>query len=532
MTATYDAVVIGAGHNGLVTAAYLAKAGLRVLVLERREAVGGAAVTEELAPGFRCDTGAHRIGLLRREIARDLALTRYGLEIVRPDPAVFTPLPDGRHLVVWREPRKTAEAIRGFSKADAERWIPFTTRMAKVARVLAAVQAIPPPRVTEPARSDLWTFLKLGARLRLGGRTAMADLLRTLPMSAADLLDEWFESDALKGTLGAGGITGVFQGPRSAGTAYVMLHYAGSEPGALRPCALVRGGTGKLAQALAGAAVRHGAQIRTGAEVRQILVRDGCASGVLLASGEEIAAARVISNADPRRTFLGLVDPVHLGAGFLQEIRHMRFGGACAKVHLALGELPNFTCAPGDGPHLRGVISIAPSLDYLERAYDDAKYGGISCRPYLEAVIPSLHDSGLAPPGRHVMSILVQYAPYRLKEGGWDAARRDALADLVVETLAEYAPNVKSAIIARHVLTPCDLEAVFGLTEGNIHHGEMTLDQLFFMRPVPGWARYRTPIERLYLCGAGAHPGGGVSGMSGWNAAREILSDVRSDSRG
>lgn len=531
MAAAYDAVLIGAGHNGLVAAAYLAKAGLRVLVLERRSVVGGGLATQEIHPGFRCDIGAHRIAPLRREMVRDLKLRKHGLNVVRPDPAIFAPTPGGGGLLLSPDVRKSTKAIAVFSGADAERWPEFAERMAGVARFLRRLGALTPPHAARPDRSDLWGLVRLGARLRLAGRRTMTDVLRTLPMPVAELLDEWFETDLLKGALGAAAVTGMSLGPRAAGTACaLLLHQAGADGDAPTAVRRVRGGAAALAEALGAAAVEAGAELRTHAGVERIEIRDGRAVGVVLADGEEIAADRVLSGADPRRTFLELVEPTHLTPDFLDDVAAIRLRGACAKLHLALGELPRFDGLPNDGP-FEGVISIAPSLDHLEHASDDAKYGAISEEPYLEAAIPSASDPSLAPEGRHVMSILLQYAPYHLKQGRWDDARRDALADRAVATLARYAPNLPDAVIARHVLAPPDLESEFGMSEGNIYHGELTLDQFFLMRPVPGWARYRTPIENLYLCGAGTHPGGGASGSSGYNAAREVLSDLKARKR-
>jgi phytoene dehydrogenase-like protein len=527
MKANYDMIVIGAGINGLVTASYLAKAGLKVIVLERREAIGGSAVTEEFYPGFWVDTCAHSAGWLNPKIAHDLELGRQGLTIVHPDPSVFTPLSDGGHLTLWRDVEKSAEAIRKFSKADAGKWASFSTRMSRLAGFLETVYAITLPRITTTDFADALTALSLGRRLRGLGKTDMIELVRTLPMSAAELLDDWFESDALKGTLGASGITGILQGPRSGGTAFVMLHHhVGSQAGSVRDDGgRVRGGIGNLAKTLAAAAQGLGAQIRTGAEVAQIVIKEDRAAGVALTSGEEIAAGRIISSVDPKRTFFHLMDPLNLEPKFLRQVQNIKFRGACAKVNLALGELPQFDGT--DAAHWRGVISISPSLEYLERAYDDAKYGGVSREPYLEARIPTLADPALAPAGKHVMSILVHYAPYHLREGQWDDARRAALGDAVIDTLAGYAPNLKPAILHRQVLTPLDLENTYGLTEGNLYQGELTLDQVLFMRPAPGWGQCQTPIQSLYLCGAGTHPGGGIAGGSGFNAAREILKDVK-----
>jgi phytoene dehydrogenase-like protein len=526
MATVYDAAVIGAGHNGLVTANYLAKAGLSVLVLERRDVLGGAAVTEETFPGCRVDTGAHGIGGLHPALVSQLNLKRHGLELLRADPAVFAPALDGPHLLLWRDQAKTARAIAEISKADAEAWGAFSTLMTNVASVLQVAWSTTPPRVTGSDPRDLWSILKLGAKLRRLGKREMVEVMRLLPMSVDELLGDWFESDLLKGMLAGSAITGLFQGPMASGTAFTLVHrLAGAEASVVRPTTRVRGGVGALTEALASAAREHGVEIRTAAAVDQVIVEDGRATGVALAGGEEVRAVRVVSNADPRRTFFELVGPARLAPEFVRAVGNIKLRGACAKVHLLLDELPSFSGVGGQGPQLNGVISISPSVKYLERAYDDAKYGRSSREPYLEVSIPSVADPGVAPDGRHVVSILAQYAPYRLEEGAWDSARRDALGDTVVRTLAEYAPKLESAILERHVMTPLDLEETFGLSEGNIYHGEHTLDQMFFMRPVPGAARYRTPIERLYLCGAGTHPGGGVTGVPGYNAAREILRD-------
>jgi phytoene dehydrogenase-like protein len=528
----YDAIIVGAGHNGLTTAARLARAGLRVLALERRDTVGGALVTEEIHPGFKVDVACHQIGALHPGVVGDLDQA-LGVtpDIVRCDPVVFAPLIDGRHLLLWRDPAITAEAIATLSKSDAENWSSFVELITKAAGLLETAYERTPPDLLSVDASDLWSLVRLGGRARRLGKREMMEVARLLTMTVAELLDEWFESDLLKGTLGATGVTGMFQGPMAAGTAYMLLHnHVGMENGAVRSVDRVRGGVGVLSHALHDLARSCGVEIRTNAPVMRIAVKNGRATGVVLANGDELEAERVISNADPRRTFLDLVDPLDLAPRFVRQVQNIKYRGACAKVNLALDALPNFTC--GDAAHLGGVVSISPSLDYLERAYDDAKYGEISREPYLETVIPSLVDPSLAPAGKHVMSILVQYAPYHLKGDAWDDSRNSELADRAVDTLVQYAPNLEQIVLARHVLSPRDLETDFGLTEGNIYHGEMTLDQLFFMRPVPGWARYRTPIENLYLCGAGTHPGGGVTTRPGYNAAREILKDVKRSSRG
>ena len=525
-TNRYDAILVGAGHNGLVTAAYLGRAGLEVLVLERREIVGGAAVTEEVFPGFRFDTAAHRVGGLHSAVIKDLGLARHGLELLRADPTVFAPAPDGPPLVVWRDPERTAEALRAISPADAEAWVPFSELIGKAAGVVQSAWSSTPPNVTGNDPRDLWAVLKLGLGLRRLGKKDMIEVVRILSMSMSELLGDWFESDLVKGTLAASGVSGIMQGPMAAGTVYNFLHHhVGAAGGALRPTVRVRGGIGELTKALAAAAMENGVEIRTNQSVERVIVKDGRATGVVLSSGEEFTSDRIVSNADPRTTFFNLVGPTELDPELVRKVRNIRFRGVSAKVNLALGELPRFEGVPDGGPHLNGVISIAPSLEYLERAYDEAKYGAPSTHPYLEVSIPSVSDSDLVDPGKHVMSVVAQYVPYRLAEGEWDGSARERLGDAVVSTLSEYAPGIESAILHRQVLTPLDLEETFGLPEGNIYHGEHTLDQLIFMRPVPGQARYRTSIGGLYLCGAGTHPGGGVTGYPGYNAAREVLRD-------
>ena len=529
MSGAYDTVVIGGGHNGLVAAIYLAKAGQRVLVLERRDLLGGSAVTEEIHADFRCDTGAHRINRIHPTVLKDLrALPAGSVRISRADPSVFTPHPEGGHLQLWRDPHESIEAIHQWSSADAEKYPAFIKLVSDCTSLLESLYDRRPPDVLSPKRREMWETLKPVRGLRRLGKKDMIEVLRVLPMTVRELLDEWFESDILKGTLGAAGITGICQGPMGAGTALMFMHqHVGMQNGALRPAEFIQGGMGKLIAGLETLARQANVEIRTGASVAGIRVEDGKATGVVLENGDEVQAARVVSNADPRSTFFDLLGPSQLEPEFVRAVENIRFKGVSAKVILGLDQLPDFTCLPGDGPHLRGVISISPSLPYLERAYDDAKYGGISREPYLEVVIPSLADQSMAPFGKHVLSILVQYVPYHLHEGTWDDAMRDTLADRVVGTLSRYAPNVESAVIHRHVLSPLDLEEVFSLTEGNIYHGEMTLDQLLFMRPVPGWARYGTPVDGLYLCGAGTHPGGGVTGTPGFNAAREILREAK-----
>jgi phytoene dehydrogenase-like protein len=521
---TYDAVVIGGGHNGLVAAAYLARAGRKVLVLERRERVGGAAVSEQVFPGFTYSVFSYVVSLLRPEIIRDLELPRHGFHVL-PLESTLTPLPDGDYFAQWGDPDQHRRELFRHSARDVESYEEFGRLMHFMARAVKPILSMVPPDPASLSPRDLLGLLKLGRHFRSFGSEQFHALYKLMTMSSADYLDEWFETEPLKATKSASGIIGTFLGPRSPGTAYVLLHhYMGEIDGVFRAWGFARGGTGSVSEAIAGAARAAGAEIRTGASADRILIKDGRATGVVLTGGDEIRARLVLSGADPRRTFIELVGEQHLPGDFVASIRRYKFRGSSGKVNLALGELPNFTCLPGVGPHLRGAISVSPSVEYLERAYDDAKYGEFSRRPYLDVVIPSMIDPGMAPPGKHVMSIFVQYAPYRLN-GGWSDARREAFGDVVIDTLAEFAPNLKSAILHRQVITPADIERIAGLAEGNIFHGELSLQQLFFLRPAPAWARYRTPVRGLYQCGSGTHPGGGIMGGSGRLAALAALRD-------
>jgi phytoene dehydrogenase-like protein len=528
MSLSYDAIVIGAGHNGLVTSAYLARAGLSVLVLEQRDGVGGGASTEELFPGFRFDTGAHRVGQLHPAVGADLDLARHGLQVIRSDPGVFVPLTDGRHLLLGESPSASTESIRAFSAADADRWPEFNNFTSLVAGFLSALFSVEPPGLPDPSRSGMFALGRLGLGLRKLGRREMEEVIRVLPMSCLELLDEWFESEPLRGVLAGVAVQGGAHGPMAAGTAFNLLRRA-AESGAGSPVALLRprGGVGRLSEALASAARAAGVEVRTDCTVHHVLLRERRAVGVILADGAEISAGTVVSGVGPGVTLLSLSDPAALDPEFVRALKAVRYRGATAKVHLALGELPRFEGLPASGPHLSGAISISPSLEYVERASDAAKYGRVSVQPYLEAVIPTVAEPDLAPEGKHCMSVLVQYAPYHLRDRTWDAAAADALADTVVETLGRYAPNLPGSVEARHVLTPAGMENKWRLQEGSMFQGEMTLDQFFFARPVAGWARYRTPIEGLYLCGAGTHPGGGVTGSSGYLAAQRILKDAK-----
>ncbi|HXH25472.1 MAG TPA: NAD(P)/FAD-dependent oxidoreductase [Vicinamibacterales bacterium] len=518
----YDAIIIGGGHNGLTAAAYLARAGRKVLVLERRHVLGGAAVTEEVFKGFRFSVCSYVVSLLRPEIIRELDLPRHGLEILPLD-GTFTPMPDGDYLWRVNDHARTRREIARHSRLDAEAYDEYARAMVEMGRFVKPLLGLVPPDPTLLDPRGLRQLLGLLQRFRRLGRQDQYNQVQLMTMSAADFLDQWFETDVLKATMAASGIIGTFLGVRSPGTAYVLLHhYMGEIDGAFRAWGLARGGTGAISNAIAAAAREAGAEIRTELEVARILVRDGTAEGVVLRNGDEYRARVVVSSVDPRLTFLRLLDPRQLPGEFVDDVRRYKFRGSSAKVNLALDALPDFTCLPGPGPHLRGAISISPSLDYMERAYDEAKYGRFSRRPYIDIVIPSLTDPGVAPPGKHVMSCFVQYAPYHLREGTWDD-QREALGDAVLDTLAEYAPNLREIVLHRQVLTPLDLEREWGLSEGNIFQGELTLEQLFFLRPVPGWARYETPIRNLYMCGSATHPGGGIMGAPGRNAARRIL---------
>ena len=526
----YDAVVVGAGHNALVTAALLAREGWKVLVLERRRVVGGAAATDELFPGCRVNLAAQDAGLFQREIASDLGLDAHGLEWVHP-PAVATSLTGGGEaLTLWRDPGRTRDEIARHSPADAERfpdWADYLRTMARVLRV--ALEQPPPILQGASARERLRMLRPLLRAGRLGKRTVV-ELLRAIPLSARDLLDDWFAGDALKGMLATSALPGARHGPSAMGGAFRMFyHAAGSEACGFRSSVFVNGGIGVLSQALAAVARGHGAEVRTGAEVERIQIEDGVATGVVLAGGEEITARCVVSGVDPRRTFFGLVGAPRLGPEFNRRVTNIQLHGTTAILHLLLAGLPPL---PDAAERLSGHTLVAPDLDYLERAADDAKYGRCSARPHLDMVVPTLHNPALAPAGRHLASMQIRYAPYRLRAGSWeDPATRDPLLSSVLDVLDDFLPGLRERIVDHRLLTPLDLETDFGLTGGDEYHGQMGLDQLLFMRPVPGWGRYRTPVERLFLCGSGTHPGGGVTGGPGRLAAREILRDAELGAR-
>jgi phytoene dehydrogenase-like protein len=524
MAAPYDAIIIGAGHNGLVCAAYLARAGRRVLVLERRDVLGGAAVTEELHPGFHFSVCSYVVSLLRPQIVRDLQLVRHGFEIV-PMRSSFTPqrAGEGPGLVRGEDPWETRRELARLSARDADRYPEFGRMMGRMARLVEPLLDLTPPNPTSMNPVELIEFLKLGKHLRNMGED-LPRIWKMLTMSSADLLDEWFESDLLKAGMSTSGIIGTLLGVRSPGTAYVMLHhYLGQIDGRYRAWGFARGGTGGLSAAIAASARAHGAEIRLGASVDHVLLKNGEAVGVVLESGDDLYAKRIISSADPRRTFLQMVGAQHLEPGFAQQIDRFRYRGCSAKVNLALDSLPEFACRPGE-EHLQGGINISPSIEYLERAYDAAKYGEFSARPYMDLGIPTLSDPSVAPPGKHILSCFVQWAPYALRGDAtnWEA-ERERFGDAVLDTLEEFAPGIKEKVLYRQVFTPLDIERKIGLSEGNIYQGELSLGQLFFLRPAAQWARYRTPVQGLWMCGSCTHPGGGIMGAPGANAARELL---------
>ena len=524
----YDAIIIGAGHNGLVTACYLARAGLRVLVLERRYVVGGACVTEETFPGFKVSTAAYVNSLFHTAIVRDLKLAAYGYEVLVRNPSSFTPLPDGRSLLMGPDADLTRKEIAKFSVRDAERYPRYEEMLERVAAVVEPTLTMAPPDLLRARLGDVRTLLSLARSFRRLGND-VGEAVEILTGAARPILDRWFESEELKGTLATDAIIGAMASPSMPGTAYVLFHHVMGEAGGARGVwGYVRGGMGGVTQALAAAARDLGADIRCNAEVERILVHDGRAVGVALTSGDEFNAPIVASNADARVTFLHLLDRNALPAAFVADVERISYASASLKINVALAELPSFRALPGTapGPQHRGTIHICPDQDYIERAFDDAKYGRPSAEPVLECTIPSAVDPTVAPPGRHLMSMFVQYAPYELRDGSWDD-HREVFADRCFDVLDEYAPNFKRAVIDRQVLSPLDLERVFNLTGGNIFQGAMTPGQLFAFRPVPGYARYRTPLKGLYLCGAAAHPGGGVMGTPGFNAAREILGQRR-----
>jgi phytoene dehydrogenase-like protein len=548
MSDAYDVIVIGAGHNGLVSACYLARAGLKVCVLEQRPVVGGACVSEELWPGYQVSTTSYVSTLFHPAIVRDFGLERHGYQVCKQEPAFFHPFPDGRSLVLWGDEERDHAAFRQFSARDAERLPQFHAALERLADLARAIVPMIPPNLPALRAAELLPALKL---LRTVRRLEPDDLARLVEVATTGILDyiePWFESEQIRAFFCSQGVIGAYGGARTPGTAALLLHdFLGGIEGARGVWGVVRGGMGAITRALSAAARQRGASIRTGARVREILVEarggagrmsggaadhePGRAAGVVLENGEVLRARVVASNADPRRTFLGLTPRRFLPASFLHAIERFRTLGASLKVHLALGELPDFTAAPtpldgSPGPQHRGLIVICPSPDYIERAWDDAKGGDFSRDPMVECCIHSVLDPSAAPPGKHIMSCFVQYGARHLRQGSW-AALKPTVAERVIRVLAQYAPNLPRAVEHWHVYTPEDLELEFGLTGGNIYQGAMTPEQLFSFRPVAGYSSYRSPVERLYLCGSGAHPGGGVWGAAGMNAAGVILKDLR-----
>jgi phytoene dehydrogenase-like protein len=527
-----DVVIVGGGHNGLVAAFYLAKAGYKPLVLERRPQPGGAAITEEFHPGFRGPVLAHSAGPLRPDIVRDMQLARHGLKMITPEVAVTSFSPDGRALILYNDARKAAEEIGRFSQKDAARYPQFQASLGKMSRVIGEALLLTAPNIDHPSRGDLWGMLQTGRSIRKLGKKDLYRLLRWGPAAVADVIGEYFETELLRATIAARGIFGTFLGPWSAGSTLVMLIRAAGDPHPAGSSHFAVGGIGSVTQAMAAAATKAGAEIRSNAPVIEVRVKEGVATGVVLSTGDEIQARAIVSNADPKRTLLKLVDPTHLSPDFVMKLQHYRMPGTVAKINLALSGLPRFTGLDGsaDTTALSGRIHIGPEIDYLERAFDESKYGNFSRQPYLEVAIPSLTDPALAPAGQHVMSIYMQYAPYKLKGTDWETQRK-ALGQTVVQTLSQYAPNLAELILTHQIITPQDLEDTYGLTGGHIFQGELSLDQFFTMRPLLDWARYRTPIQNLYLCGNGTHPGAGLTGGSGANAAREIVKELKQQKR-
>ena len=522
-------VLIGGGHNALIAAFYLAKGGFKPLVLERREMVGGGGITEEFHPGFRASTLSHTLGPLRADVARDLQLEKFEYEVLNPDPRVFAPSPDGKALFFYNDAAKTSAGISSFSEKDAAKYAQFAQSLENTAGFFAQLSSIAPPAIDHPTPEDLWNLLKTGRGARSLGKTGMFDLLRWGPMAVADFVAEFFETELLRAAIAARGIFGTALGPWSAGSTAVLLLRAAADAHPVGSAAFPRGGLGSFTRAVAEAAKQAGAEIRTDAEVEHIRIKDGAVTGVVLTDGEEIAVEAVVSGADPKRTFFNLLDPSQLDPTFANRMKNFRANGTVAKVNLALGGLPIFSALDVTESSLKslsGRIHIGPEIDYLEHAFDASKYGDFSKAPWLDVTIPTILDPSLAPDGKHVLSAYVQFAPYKLREGNWDTRRKE-LGDTVVKTLAAYAPNLPDLIEYMQIITPKDLETSYGFTGGHIFHGELALDQLFTMRPILDWARYKTPIRGLFLCGSGTHPGNGLTGASGANAAREIIRELR-----
>ena len=524
MAIRYDAVIIGGGHNGLICGAYLAKAGKKVLVLERRHLPGGACVTEEVWPGFKVSTASYVMSMMQHKVIDELELRKFGFEVL-PMEALFVPFPDGRHFVFWEDPKKIKAELAKFSKKDAERYPEFDAFLVEAAGTLREVLFITPPTPTSRRVKDIRGLIATGRMFnRLGDK--LYRLMDLMTMSISDFLDMYFESEEIKGFLAFYAGIGTFLGPKSPGTAYVLLHHLMGDLGGAGGWGLMRGGMGAVPSSIIASASRWGMEVRTEAEVAQIKIGNSRATGVVLASGEEIEAGVVVSNADAGTTFLKLVGANELPSDFVEDIRTFRTDSSAFKINLALDGLPQYAAFNEEvGISYPTYVHIGPNIDYLEKAYDDAKYGRPSEKPFMTPMVPTIVDPELAPDGKHQMTIFGGHAPYNLRGTTWDE-HRDVFADRVIETLAQYIPNLPDIIIDRQVLVPPDMERIYGLPHGHIFHGELALDQLFFLRPAPGYADYRSPIKGLYQCGSSTHPGGGVMGMGGHNAAREILKDL------
>ncbi|MGA9390281.1 MAG: NAD(P)/FAD-dependent oxidoreductase [Candidatus Sulfotelmatobacter sp.] len=524
---SYDAIVIGAGHNGLTAAAYLARAGLSTLVLERREIVGGCCVTEEIAPGCRVSTTSYIASMLRPEVISELRLADHGLRMIPCDPAIQVPFPDGDVVPWWADRERARQEFSRISTKDAARFVEVDNQLKKLARYLQPFFLEPPPEIDTSSVKGWTDLFRVGKRFRGISKNEIAQLVSFLTGSLGEFLDNNYESEKIKTLFLANNVYGKHGGPYQQGSAIGLLFHllSGGEHELQGFYGHVIGGMGSITQALAAAGSKLGVEILTSAPAARIDVRNGRAHGVVLEDGTELRARIVLSNADPKRTFLRLVNSKELPEDFLFAVRGIKMAGPCAKVNMLLDEEPRFTgTSPAASPLERTFYTLVPSLEFAERCYDIAKLGEIPEELWVDCVVSSNADDSLAPPGKHILTCFVQYVPYALRKGNWDEMR-DILGDRVVRKIAEYAPNVPGSILARQVLTPLDLERTYGLTEGNIFHGDLRLDQLFFMRPVAGWSQYRTPIDGLYLCGAGAHPGGGVTGAPGRNAAHQALRD-------
>ncbi|MFZ0885554.1 MAG: NAD(P)/FAD-dependent oxidoreductase [Candidatus Acidiferrales bacterium] len=526
---SYDAIIIGAGHNGLTAAAYLSRAGFATLVLERRELVGGCCVTEEIAPGCCASTTSYIASMLRPTIIRDLDLGAHGLRMVPCDPGLLVPFPDGQVVPWWADRERAVAEFRKLSPRDAETFVRVDDQLKKLARYLQPFFLEPPPDPARQGAEGWFELLRVGKRFRGISGEEVAQLVSFLTGSLGDFLDKNYQSEKMKTMFLANNVYGKHGGPYDAGSALGLLFHllSGGDGETQGFYGHVIGGMGAITQALASACRKSGCEILTSAPVAKIAVRDGQAGGVILEDGSEIAGRIILSNADPKRTFLGMVDERELPEDFRHAIGGIKMDGPCAKVNFVLSEEPRVNGMPREfSAPQRSLFTLVPSLEFAERCYDIAKFGEIPEELWVDCVVASNVDSTLAPPGRHIMTTFIQYVPYKLRQGDWDDDR-ELLGDRVVKKIAEYAPNVPNSIVARQILTPLDLERTYGLTEGNIFHGDLSLEQLFFMRPVPGWSQYRTPIEGLYLCGAGAHPGGGVTGAPGYNAAHRVLRDCK-----